>query len=244
VKDLDRMLVAIIENRQPDVPQAVADLTTPSNGGVKPLPVQLLSIPPIDEPMSGGMGAATRSDDTGEESHSDPILNVPVETVAPRVRRRDQDGLVGWLLGGVGMVVLFLGLVALAGAGLWMWGQQSDLEVIDSGQVVEPVEVAPKLPPRDLRGDPSSDARRLVTVLNRRVLRRGGRLWPRCSASASGAMYLDIVVEADGRVRRARPVDADAPAEHSCLTEKLKGRRIRWSGETPMRFRFNGELGG
>ena len=131
------------------------------------------------------------------------------------------------------MVDLTLGvpfiLVALAGAGLWMWGQQSDLEVIDSGQVVEPLEVAPKLPPRDLRGDPSPDARRLVTVLNRRTLRRSGRLWPRCSDSPSGAMYLDIVVEADGQVRRARPVDTSAPVTHWCLTEKLKGRRIRWS---------------
>lgn len=244
VNDLDRMLAAIIENRQPDVPQVVAARTTLSNGGVAPLPVQLLSIPPIDEPMSGGMGTATRSDDAVQVLDSDPILNAPVETVAPRVRRRDQDGLLGWLLGGVGMVVLFFVFVALAGAAWWMWGQQSDLDAVDSGQVVELVAVVPDLPPRDLRGDPSPDARRLVNVLNRRTLRKVRRLWPRCSVSPSGAVHLDIVVEAGGQVRLARPVDASAPVSHWCLTEKLQGRRIRWSGEMPMRFRFNGELGG
>ncbi len=250
VSEMDRMLEAILEDRDPIIPSPPQENLSEEKG--RAAFVELLSVPPATEPnrQGGGPGSPTRSDDeidvqTRAERHPQvavdaaPMVSPPAK---PKVRRGDDGGIIGWFLGGVGLLFVLV-CMAVMGIGVWWYLSQDDPTATEVVQVPSGKDSAePRRVPRDLRGDPTSSARNLVNLLSRRTKKRGARIWRKCSQGPSGRMHLDLTVEPSGRVRRARPVADDAPYEHWCFTRTLRGRRIPWTGEDPVRFRFKGEL--
>jgi serine/threonine protein kinase len=255
VKALDRMLEAIVDDRDPDVPERVVSAVPVLEESVEEPPVQLLSLPPVSEPPRGPVsaGTETRSDDAVEEetrenqepsAPPDPPIEAPVpalEAPPPRRRSRDEGSIFGWLLGSAGLVVL---LVVLAGAGIGAWwylSQTPETAVVEAtgGGARRKARSGPV---RDLRSDRNASSREMADLLGRRLGRRSARVWSKHCTGKGGEMHIDITVESDGTVRRARPVGGGAPKSHWCLTKNLVGKRIAWNGDQAMRFRWKGRL--
>ncbi len=243
IPQFDRMLEALLDERDP----VVEPLASGSGEDVEDPGVSLKSLPPVEipqpeettvDPIEPGQEPPGPDEETHEDRSIDmtPSSETQTQDYVPEEEGEATSSGGGFRLGLVVVALLLVGLLGAAGWLGWTWWKVPwtlEGQPIIGGQAPHSL--------IDVRTDKAKARRQSLKPLLRRELRG---YWSTCSKSKRPRkdLFLELVIEPDGKVRWVRPVKNDAPEAHWCVAKKMRFTKLKkWRSLRPIRTRVKVE---
>lgn len=227
VEQLDRMLEALLEDRDPMVEAPPSSHAQSAEVSEPMAPVE----PPADESMETQADPSVPLSSQGSTQTFDSLTS-------PSAPAPKSGGGLGKLVLGV-LVLLLLGGLGLGGAyGYVVWKMPWELE----GQ--------PLLAPREahsLIGNTKAKAMGKRRTIKGKLKRVISDRWAQCGAKSPRPrkdVSMELVVEPDGEIRWMKAFRPDATDVHRCVAERSRGAMLKsWKSPRPLRVRVRVEFG-